>query len=233
MNNYSIQTNRVKLVNGYAPIMKIYHKTAFKRISLAYNLYFPITIYHFADHNQSMFKYFIKTDSDGYIEIHSMDRTINITDELVWKYEDGVTTVYVKGLEDNEIVCAEINNMIGKQYVEFLYYKDFITITGYKKASLMPNRNTLLVYEHLTKASDLDNLNAGIYFLNLWANSDSPQNPQLYGDMGLLFVIQLRDEDKADTCKQEIFFGDKAIKTRSKPDKNNDWNNWKTINYGA
>ena len=231
MNNYSIQTNRVKLVNGYAPIMKIHHNTVFKSLSLAYNLYFPITIYHFADHKQSMFKYFIKTDSTGNIEIHSMDRTINITDELVCKYEDSVTTVYVKGLEDNEIVCAEINNMIGKAYVEFLYYKDFITITDYKKASLIPNTNTLLINEHLTKDSDLDNLNAGMYFLNLWAHGDSTKNPQLSEDMGLLFVVQLKDEDKTDSYKEEIFFGSKAIKTRSKS--SNNWVDWKTINYNA
>ena len=123
--------------------------------------------------------------------------------------------------------------MVGKAYVEFLYYKDFITITDYKKASLIPNRNTLLINKNLTKDSDLDNLNAGIYFLNLWADEGSTKNPQLSKDMGLLFVIQLRDEDKPDTYKEEIFFGGKAIKTRSKPDKNNDWNDWKTINYNT
>ena len=229
MNNYSIQTSGVNLVNGYAPIMKIYHKTAFKRISLAYNLYFPITIYHFADHNQSMFKYFIKTDSNGHIEIHSMDRTINITDELVCKYEDGITTFYVKGLEYNELICAEINNMIGKAYVEFLYNEKFITLTDYKKASLIPNANTLLLNDNLTKDSDLDNLNAGMYFLNLWAHGDSTKNPQLSEDMGLLFVIQVKDD--TNSYKEEIFFGSNAIKTRNKP--NNSWEDWKTINYNA
>ena len=199
MNNYSIQTNRVRLVNGYSPIMKIHHKTAFESLSLAYNLYFPITTYHFADYKQSMFKYFIKTDSDGNIEIHSMDRTINITDELVCKYENGVTTVYVKGLEYNEVICAEINNMTGKSYVEFLYYEDFITLTDYKKASLIPNTNTLLLNDNLTK------------------------------DMGLLLVIQQRDNTNA--YKQEIFFGSKAIKTRNKLD--NSWKDWKTINYNT
>lgn len=229
MNNYSIQTGRVKLVNGYAPIMKIHHKTAFESLSLAYNLYFPITIYHFADYKQSMFKYFIKTDGAGNIEIHSMDRTINITDELVCKYENGVTTVYVKGLEYNEVICAEINNMVGKAYVEFLYYENFITITDYKKASLIPNTNTLLLNDNLTKDSDLDNLNAGMYFLNLWADADSTKNPQLSEDMGLLFVIQVKDD--TNSYKEEIFFGSKAIKTRSKP--NNSWSDWKTINYNA
>ena len=229
MNNYSIQTSGVNLVNGYAPIMKIHHKTAFESLSLAYGLNFPITTYHFADYKQSMFKYFIKADSAGNIEIHSMDRTINITDELVCKYEDGITTVYVKGLEYNELICAEINNMIGKAYVEFLYNEKFITLTDYKKASLIPNANTLLLNDNLTKDSDLDNLNAGMYFLNLWAHGDSTKNPQLSEDMGLLFVIQVKDDTNPD--KEEIFFGGKSIKTRGTL--SSGWSDWKTINYNA
>ena len=227
MNNYSIQTNIVQLLNGYAPIMKIYHKTAFEDLSLAYKLYFSITTYHFANYKQSMFKYFIKTDSNGNIEIHSMDRTINITDELVSKYENGVTTIYVKGLEYNELICAEINNMIGKQYVEFLYRENFTEITDYKKSSLIPNRNTLLLNDNLTKDSDLDNLSPGMYLLNLWANSESLKNPQLSEEIGLLLVVQQNDD--TNSYKQEIFFGNKSIKTRNKS--NDTWVDWKTINY--
>ena len=87
----------------------------------------------------------------------------------------------------------------------------------------------MLLNDNLTKDSDLDNLNAGMYFLNLWAHGDSTKNPQLSEDMGLLFVIQVKDN--TNSYKEEIFFGEKAIKTRSTS--SSGWLDWKTINYNA